>query len=192
MKRPLWVFGYGSLIWRPDFAFAAREQALLRGLHRDLCVISHVHRGTPDRPGLVAGLDLGGACRGVAFQVVPGAEQDTIDYLRAREQQTMVYRETSRRVQLADGRHVEAVCFVVDRGHHQYGKGLSLEEKAALLSTGVGKSGRSIDYLTDLIDSLERLGITDTGLLRLRDAASRHGREGDTSRVAADAAPLSA
>ena len=65
----LWVFGYGSLIWRPGFDYVERLPALLKGAHRALCVFSHSHRGTPDMPGLVLGLDHGGACRGVAFRV---------------------------------------------------------------------------------------------------------------------------
>ncbi|MBV9246385.1 MAG: gamma-glutamylcyclotransferase, partial [Methylobacteriaceae bacterium] len=88
-----WVFGYGSLMWRPGFAFVERQLATVRGYHRALCVYSHVHRGTPDRPGLVLGLDRGGACRGVAFHVAGEKWAETIAYLRGREQVTMVYRE---------------------------------------------------------------------------------------------------
>src|SRR5689334_21791044 len=69
LPEDLWVFGYGSLIWRPDFDYLERQPARLIGAHRALCVFSHVHRGTPERPGLVLGLDLGGACRGVAYRV---------------------------------------------------------------------------------------------------------------------------
>src|SRR5687767_8101396 len=91
-KNDLWVFGYGSLIWRPGFDFIERAPARLIGAHRALCVLSHVHRGTPERPGLVLGLDRGGACRGVAFRVAGAHRAETIAYLRSREQVTMVYR----------------------------------------------------------------------------------------------------
>src|SRR6266853_5672384 len=88
----LWVFGYGSLIWRPGFDYLERAPARLIGAHRALCVFSHVHRGTPERPGLVLGLDFGGACRGVAYRVAAKKRADTIAYLRDRVQSTAVYR----------------------------------------------------------------------------------------------------
>src|ERR1700742_3385850 len=100
LSDDLWVFGYGSLMWRPDFAFIERIEARLIGAHRALCVYSFVHRGTPERPGLVLGLDRGGACRGIAFRVARDDWEKTVSYLRAREQVTAVYREVSRRIWL--------------------------------------------------------------------------------------------
>ena len=98
----LWVFGYGSLMWRPGFDVLERVPARLIGLHRALCVFSYVHRGTPEKPGLVLGLDRGGMCRGIAFRVAAAKRDSTIAYLRGREQVTSVYLETVRRIELED------------------------------------------------------------------------------------------
>src|SRR5581483_9923418 len=110
----LWVFGYGSLMWSPGFEFVERVPARLIGLHRTLCVCSFVPRGTPERPGLVLGLDRGGMCRGIAFRVAAKSRDKTIAYLRAREQVTTVYLEALRRVELEEKarRQVQALCFI--------------------------------------------------------------------------------
>src|SRR5262249_2183170 len=110
----LWVFGYGSLMWRPGFPFAASAPGLLKGAHRPLCVTSLFPPGTKEAPGLVLGLDRGGACRGLAYRVEPGAEDTTVAYLREREQVTDVYVEAYRRVRLLDGstRTVKALTYL--------------------------------------------------------------------------------
>src|ERR1700736_3749246 len=99
-RGDLWVFGYGSLMWRPGFDFIEQVPARLIGEHRALCVYSFDHRGTPEKPGLVLGLDRGGACRGIAFRVRDTQRHATIEYLRSREQTTNVYREVMRSVWL--------------------------------------------------------------------------------------------
>src|SRR5580658_9510649 len=111
-----WVFGYGSLMWRPGFEHLERVPARLTGLHRGLCVYSFIHRGTPERPGLVLGLDLGGA-----YRVAAARRDATLEYLREREQGTMVYRETMRQIALATqpARAVTALVHAVDSSHPQ-------------------------------------------------------------------------
>jgi cation transport protein ChaC len=159
----LWVFGYGSLMWRPGFCFAERVPARLSGAHRALCVYSHVHRGTPERPGLVLGLDRGGTCRGIAYRVTAAERAATLAYLRAREQVTMVYRETVRPLALLGHpeRRVRAVCYMVDRGHPQYAGRLDLVTQLHLVRQGHGQSGRNRDYVLDTVREIEAQGIRD-------------------------------
>jgi glutathione-specific gamma-glutamylcyclotransferase len=161
-----WVFAYGSLMWRPDMAFAERRQALLHGHHRRLCVYSHVHRGTPEKPGLVMGLDRGGACRGIAYRIEAAQWPDTLEYLRAREQVTSVYVESHRPVRLLDGdkQVVTAMVYEADRRHRQYAGRLSVEEQLRHVLQGVGVSGRCADYVEQTLMHLEEMGIRDGAL----------------------------
>ena len=130
--KQFWIFGYGSLMWRPGFEYSRREPALIRGYHRRLCVYSHVHRGTPERPGLVLGLDRGGSCHGVAFMIEPLGWSAALSYLREREQVTKVYAERCTTIELlASHERVEAVTYVVDRKHQQYAGVLPLESLLA-------------------------------------------------------------
>ena len=162
----LWVFGYGSLMWRPGFDFRERIEARLTGAHRALCVYSFVHRGTPERPGLVLGLDRGGACRGIAFRVAAADRAKTIAYLRAREQATGVYRECVRRVLLKGepARQVAALCYVVDRGHVQYAGRLPLAEQLHYIRQGHGQSGPNRDYVIATVAAMEALGLRESEL----------------------------
>lgn len=161
--QDLWVFGYGSLMWRPGFAYEEAVPALLRGAHRSLCVYSWVHRGTEQRPGLVLGLDRGGACRGVAFRVSGRNREKTISYLREREQATMVYREAERPLKLQDGAAstVTALAYLVDRTHPQYAGVLTRERQLALVRGAVGQSGANPDYVLNTTRHLNELGIHD-------------------------------
>jgi glutathione-specific gamma-glutamylcyclotransferase len=165
----LWVFGYGSLMWRPGFDFTERAPAALIGAHRSLCIYSFHHRGTQEHPGLVLGLDEGGACRGMVFRVAEDKRDGTLDYLREREQITEVYVEATRPVSLLDGsgRELEAVCYLVDRAHPQYAGRLSIETQARLVRSAVGRSGANIDYVLNTVRHLEETGIHDVELMAL-------------------------
>ncbi len=169
----LWVFGYGSLMWRPGFDFVERRLAWLRGYHRALCIYSHVHRGTPERPGLVLGLDRGGSCRGVAFRVAAAKAEATIAYLRAREQVTAVYVERTVRVRLDDGREVTALTYVVDRAHVQYAGKLPLDTIIAHVRGAVGQSGDNPAYVLNTHRHLKELSLRDPVLARLVRALAR-------------------
>ena len=168
--QDLWIFGYGSLMWRPGFDFIEQQVATLYGYHRSLCVYSHVHRGTPERPGLVLGLDYGGSCHGMAFRVAGHDHDKVMDYLRAREQATMVYVESSHPVRLKDGRKVQAVAFTIDRTHQQYAGKLSEPRLLELIRNGVGQSGANPDYVIATYDHLHQLGLEDKLLKKLATA----------------------
>jgi cation transport protein ChaC len=163
-----WIFGYGSLMWRPGFDYLGSEPALVHGYHRSLCVYSFVHRGTPEEPGLVLGLDRGGSCHGMGFQVAPEKWQDTITYLRAREQVTSVYIEKRKIIRLtASRREVEAVTYVVDRGHRQYAGVLNEDDLLAHVRRGQGVSGHCMDYVLNTVSHLREMKIRDPRLERL-------------------------
>ncbi|RED22763.1 cation transport protein ChaC [Rhodopseudomonas thermotolerans] len=168
----LWVFGYGSLMWNPGFDFVERVPARLIGEHRALCVYSFVHRGTPEQPGLVLGLDRGGACRGIAFRVADPQRMATVAYLREREQVTSVYREVKRSVWLEDDarRRISALAYVVDRGHAQYAGRLSAAEQLRHVRQGHGRSGPNRDYVIATVKALEAQGCRDLPLHQLAEA----------------------
>jgi glutathione-specific gamma-glutamylcyclotransferase len=153
-------------MWRPDFPFVERVEARLLGAHRALCVYSFVHRGTPERPGLVLGLDRGGTCRGIAYRVAAKERRDTIAYLRAREQVTSVYRESIRPIWLKrePERRVPGLCYMVDRGHVQYAGRLSLEQQLHHVRQGHGQSGANRDYVIATVGALEQLGYRESEL----------------------------
>jgi cation transport protein ChaC len=165
----LWVFGYGSLMWRPGFPFETQVPGLLKGAHRALCVYSVLYRGTPEQPGLVLGLDRGGACRGVAFRVQDGAEDETIAYLRAREQVTAVYVEAYRNVRLLDGsgRTVKALTYLADPSHEQYAGRLSHNEQLRIVRACCGEAGANAEYVLNTVRHLEEEGVHDAVLAQL-------------------------
>jgi glutathione-specific gamma-glutamylcyclotransferase len=165
----LYVFGYGSLIWRPGFPHLGTHPALLRGYHRRFCLWSRHYRGTPEAPGLVLGLDRGGACRGIAFRV-PGAEAAAVlDYLEERENPRgeVVYHRRLLPVRLLDeARVVRAVSFVANRNHEAYCRPCP-ETAARHIATGVGLTGANRDYLMNTVAHLRALGVIDSGLDRI-------------------------
>jgi cation transport protein ChaC len=166
-----WVFGYGSLMWRPGFEHREAVPARLKGAHRALCIYSWVHRGTKARPGLVLGLDQGGSCRGVAFRVAGGKRDSVMAYLRERELVTDVYREVVRPVALLDrAETVSAVTYVVDRRHEQYAGRLPDERLLDIVRGAVGKSGANDEYIIATVRQLRATGIRDVTLEKLADA----------------------
>jgi glutathione-specific gamma-glutamylcyclotransferase len=164
-----WVFAYGSLMWRPGFDFAERRLATLHGYRRRFCMTSVHYRGTPEQPGLVLALDadVAGHCAGVVYRVGGQGSEATLAYLRERELVSYAYREITHEVTLDDGRRVEALAYVSDRGHPQYLGGLSLEEQAEVIARAVGPMGPNAEYLMNTVASLDALGVADQDLHRL-------------------------
>ena len=176
-RDDFWVFGYGSLMWDPGFAYQAREPALLYGYHRAFCIVSHRHRGTRERPGLVLGLAPGGSCLGRAYKV---AEQDVdgvLAYLDDREMPDYVYIPRTVPVRLkAGGRRIRAHTYVADvtRTDRCLPK-LSLKETAAYICRGVGQRGPNTEYLANTIEHLDELGIKEGRLHALYEIVRRPG-----------------
>jgi cation transport protein ChaC len=160
----LWVFGYGSLLWNPGFVYQEAHGARLTGYHRALCIYSHRYRGTPDRPGLVLGLDRGGSCLGLAFRVAHEDAAVVRSYLRDREMVNGVYREGFRRVRLTDGVVVNALCYIADRAHRQYAGHLDREQRLAIARTGIGSAGPNVDYVVNTATKLRDIGVRDAEL----------------------------
>lgn len=167
----LYVFAYGSLIWRPGFPHAAAHPALLRGFHRRFCLWSHRYRGTPEAPGLVLGLDRGGACRGLAFRVPGAGAAEVLAYLDDRELpdgSETVYHRRLLPVRLLDsGRRVLAVTYVANRGCRLYCGRLAPDAAAAAIARGHGEMGANRDYLLNTVRHLRALGFRDAGLDRI-------------------------
>ena len=162
-----WVFGYGSLIWHPGFPFVGKAEALLKGAHRSLCLYSHRHRGTAERPGLVFGLVRGGSCRGMAFEVAGADWPEVREYLRRREQVTSAYKPAMRPLRLSGDRRVSALTFVVDETHVQFAGRLSLAEQLNIVRGAHGESGPNSEYVIKTVQHLLEMGIRDPQLVEL-------------------------
>lgn len=183
----LWIFGYGSLMWRPDFPFVERRAARLTGHHRCFCIVSTHHRGSPQRPGLVLGLDRGGACQGVAYRVAPEDAARVLQYLRARELVNGVYREALLPLMLLDKNDiseeasphgeresVQAITYIVERCHPSYAGAPTLSRQAFMIRSARGLSGHNLDYLVNTVRHLQAVGIRERVLERLVAIAGPH------------------
>ena len=176
----LWVFGYGSLMWDPCFAYDRACPALLHGYHRAFCVRSVRFRGTVEQPGLVLGLNRGGACRGMAFHVPAAQAAAVLDALWAREMPPALpdftYKPRSVRIavdlpqdwpQEKKAQTVSALAFVVNPQHAQFVGNLPLDDAARMIARGCGLRGPNVDYLRNTLHHLEQLGMRDTRLQKL-------------------------
>lgn len=163
----LWVFGYGSLMWRPGFEFEEVVHASLVGYRRCFCIYSVHHRGRARRPGLVLGLDRGGVCHGLAFRVAGERAAATLAYLRAREQVNGVYREAVVPLSLGGGGEVEGLAYIAERCHPSFAGRLPIGRQARLIRAARGQSGTNLDYLASTLAHLNTLGIRERELERV-------------------------
>lgn len=165
----LWVFAYGSLMWRPGFAYDEAVRARLIGFRRCFSIYSVHHRGTPERLGLVLGLDRGGVCEGIAYRVAASHAGATRAYLQSREQVNGVYRAALLPVELERHPPVEvmALTYIVERAHPTYAGRLPLAVQARLIRSARGVSGANLDYLVSTVRHLVELGIRERELERL-------------------------
>lgn len=163
---PVWVFGYGSLIWNPLMEYAERQTAYVHGYHRGFYVWSKVNRGSPETPGLVLGLDRGGCCHGVAYRLHSASLREDLELLWRREMIGGTYMPRWVNAELGD-RHVRAIAFTVNRSKPGYTGRMSDEQIIEVAAHAVGHYGSCADYLTQTARSLEAQGLPDRRLSRL-------------------------
>jgi cation transport protein ChaC len=156
----LWVFGYGSLMWNPGFAFLESRRGRLYGYHRSLCVSSPSFRGTADDPGLVVGLDRGGSCVGLVYRVAASDREQVITYLDDRESVGSIYQPMHGTVATESGR-IEARSYIAYREGDHYRGGLTVERQIETVLRCSGTSGTNVDYLRNTVAHLDALGISD-------------------------------
>ena len=165
----IWVFAYGSLLWNPVINFVEQRVGTVYGYHRSFCLHTVVSRGTPDAPGLMLGLESGGACRSPAYRIAAETRETEITLLFRREMMTNVYR--AKWVWLhSEGAKIPVLAFVMNRRHSLYVGKLSASERVRIIASAHGSLGRCSGYLFQTLESLRALGIRDR---RLENLAAR-------------------
>lgn len=169
-----WVFGYGSLMWKPGFAAVEARMARLNGYKRAFALTSVHYRGTPECPGLVLGLDWqpDSECTGMALRIGADQASEVRQYLADRELVSRAYFEVSHEITLlcpgdGQGERVEAICYILDRTHPQYAGSMALEDQAAVIRVAAGPTGTNRDYLFKTVEHLRELGVDDPELFAL-------------------------
>ncbi len=171
-RSDLWIFGYGSLIWRPEFDHLEARRARIHGYHRALCLWSRINRGTPERPGLVFGLDLGGSCEGTVYRIAGGRVPEILGPLWQREMPSASYTPRWLNCHTSSGA-VTGLVFTMDRGHEGYVTGLSTEDIVAIVRQGHGRYGPCTEYVLQTAAALDAAGITDRRLRAIARALRR-------------------
>jgi glutathione-specific gamma-glutamylcyclotransferase len=177
----VWLFAYGSLVWNPVLDFDERTVATVHGYHRSFCLWSRINRGTPEKPGLVLGLDRGGRCNGVAYRIPQALADEELRLLWRREMLLGSY--APRWVLLTHGKHsLRALAFVVNRDRSGYAGRLHAENIVERLIHARGALGSGLDYLRQTIDGLAAVGIRDPHLMRVEALARQRLGEDEPHR----------
>ena len=167
----LWIFGYASLIWRPDFEFDERRPARVHGWHRALRMWSRINRGTPERPGLVFALLSGGSCQGMVFRAQAARAHEVMHVLWEREMPSGVYDPRWLPCQTPAG-PVRALAFTLSRRSPNYTGALGMEQYRHIFAHARGRYGSSHDYAQQTYECLLEHGIHDRALRTLLSHAA--------------------
>jgi cation transport protein ChaC len=173
-RSDLWVFGYASLIWRPEFEAVEHRPALVHGWHRAFQMRSRINRGTPEQPGLVYALVSGGMCRGMVFRVPRQRAHDELDRLWQREMPTGVYDARWLRCQTAGG-EVMALAFTLSRRSPAFTGRIADADLLRILQQAQGRCGSTLDYLVRTAEALRHHRMCDRESERLVALARREG-----------------
>jgi cation transport protein ChaC len=169
----VWVFAYGSLIWNPMIHFTEKRVATVHGFHRRFCLWTHLGRGSAEAPGLILGLDYGGACRGLAYRVAQSQAREEMELLWRREMVTGSYTPRWVRMITREGGRGWAVAFVINHDHQRYAGALTEQRIVECIARAEGPLGPCASYLFNTASHLEMLGIRDPRLFRLRDLVTQ-------------------
>ena len=161
--QDLWVFGYGSLIWKPDFNTDDILRGLIKGRKRDFTLYSYAYRGTSKHPGLLLGLDIGGCCTGLLYHVPHNIKQDVADMLWQREMITIAYHPEMLNAHIGQ-KHLSCLCFTANRHHQQYASGINLGEKIKMINKAHGTKGSNRDYVINTAAALRQHHIYDSNI----------------------------
>ncbi len=154
-EQDIWVFGYGSLVWKPGFEFAHQEIGRLQNYKRSFCIWSIHYRGTPEHMGLVLALDKvqGSNCDGLLFKIKAKNVEKVLGYLVD--------------VRLNSGETVKAYTYLANRNHEQYAGFLTIDEQALIIKSAKGTIGSNTEYLYNVTKCLRDLRIKDPELEEL-------------------------
>jgi cation transport protein ChaC len=168
IKNDIWVFAYGSLLWKPGFKYIDSKIGTLNGYHRDFCVKAHSHRGTPDRCGLVLSIIKGGTCQGILYKVKESNWDSVLDYLCQREMKTEPYLLKCLTVNCEDA-DVQAYSFIIDINSSHYIDNLNPEEKANIINKAHGCSGSNKEYFLKTLERLNEMDISEEKLNSIKN-----------------------